>query len=47
MTRYARLTDIHLEFLGSQETVAFVKELAAQKLDRTLYYRGYFYCFAD
>ena len=33
MTRYAWLTDIHLEFLGSKETVVFVKELAAQKLD--------------
>ena len=33
MTRYAWLTDIHLEFLRSKETVAFVKELAARKLD--------------
>ena len=33
MTRYAWLTDIHLEFLGSKETIAFVKELPSQKLD--------------
>ncbi len=33
MTCYAWLTDIHLEFLGSKETIAFVKELASQKLD--------------
>ncbi len=30
---YAWLTDIHLEFLGNKEAVAFVKELAAQRLD--------------
>ena len=33
MTRYAWLTDIHLEFFRSKETIAFVKELASQKLD--------------
>ena len=33
MTRYAWLTDIHLEFLRSKETIAFVKELASQKFD--------------
>ena len=33
MIRYAWLADIHLEFLGSKETVGFVKELAAKKLD--------------
>lgn len=31
--RYAWLTDIHLEFLGDKEVVAFVKELAAQRFD--------------
>ena len=31
--RYAWLTDIHLEFLGDKEAVAFVKELAAQRFD--------------
>ena len=33
MTHYAWLTDNHLEFLGSKKTIAFVKELASQKLD--------------
>ena len=33
MIRYAWLTDIHLEFLGNEETAAFMKDLAAQELD--------------
>jgi len=33
MTRYAWLTDIHLEFLGDKETVAFLKDLAARELE--------------
>ncbi len=33
MIRYAWLTDIHLEFLGDEETAVFMKGLAAQKLD--------------
>ena len=33
MIRYTWLTDIHLEFLGDKKTAAFMKDLAAQKLD--------------